>query len=109
MAKHGRDRAEEKRRQVLAELRASGLSVAAFARERGLSAWTIYDWRRRLREQSGGARNELDLVKVTVAAPAPAPQASTIAVELEAGHRVYVPAGFDAAELRRLLEVLASC
>lgn len=107
MARNARARSDERRRQVLAEQRASGLSVAAFARERGLSAWTIYEWRRRLREQSADRRDELDLVQVTVAPPVT--RSSTIAVELEAGLRVHVPAGFDAAELRRLLEVLASC
>ena len=106
MAKTARGRSDERRRQILAEQRASGLSVAAFARERGLSAWTIYDWRRRLREQPG-QEDKAELVQVNIAPSAP--RTTTIAVELEAGLRVHVPAGFDAAELRRLLGVLTSC
>ena len=106
MAEPARRRSDERRRQILAEQRASGLSVAAFARERGLSAWTLYDWRRRLGEQAV-PQEKPEFVQVMVAPSAS--RASTIAVELEAGMRVHVPAGFDAAELRRLLEVLASC
>lgn len=99
-------RSDDERRRVLGEQRASGLSVAAFARERGFSAWTIYDWRRRLREQPTQP-DKPELIQVKVAPSVP--RASSIAVELEAGHLVHVPSGFDAAELRRLLEVLASC
>lgn len=107
MANGVRRRGDERRRQVLAEQRASGLSVAAFARERGLSAWTLYEWRRRLGAAQSEPVAKPELVQVMVTPSAS--RASTIAVELGAGLRVHVPSGFDAAELRRLLEVLASC
>lgn len=100
---------EEQRRSVLSDLERSGQSVAAFARERGLSPWTLYKWRR---DSAGGATRliaapEPDFVQVTVR-PAEAPR-SALQLELEGGLRVNVPAGFDEGELRRLLEVLTSC
>ena len=35
-------------RDVIEQFQASGKTVAAFAGDRGLNAWTLYEWRRRL-------------------------------------------------------------
>lgn len=93
-------------RKLLVEQRASGLSVAAFARERGVSPRTIYEGRRRLLKRKAHVE-DIDLVQVHVRPVLPA--SSLIEVDLKSGVRVRVPAGFDAGELRRLLAVLASC
>src|SRR5215470_5555729 len=37
-------------RQRIAEHERSGLSVKDFCKERGLTAWSFYSWRKRLRE-----------------------------------------------------------
>ena len=105
MAKRDGKRRDEGVRKLLAEQEASGLSVAAFARERGVSTWTLYDGRRRLQKRKARAKAR-DFVQVHVRSVQAAP---SIEVELEAGMRVRVPAGFDEDELRRLLGVLASC
>ena len=106
MAKREGKRRDEGVRELLAEQEASGLNVAAFARERGVSAWTLYDGKRRLRKRKAGAKAG-DFVQVHVRPVQAAP--SSLEVELEGGMRVRVPAGFDEVELRRLLGVLASC
>ena len=47
---------EEKRakaeqwRERIAEQERSGLSIKQFCTERGLTLWSFYDWRKRLRE-----------------------------------------------------------
>jgi transposase-like protein len=40
-------------RTVLEEWRQSGDSIAAFARSRGVSAWRLYSWRKKLRTTAG--------------------------------------------------------
>jgi len=108
MARRARTWRTRERRQLLAELSESGLSVAAFARDRGVSAWTIYSWRRQERERGQVEEDEpapFIQVKVAPNREAPAP----LAIELRDGLRVHVPTGFDEHELRRLLNVLSSC
>lgn len=88
------------------ELKANGQSVVSFARERGLSPWTLYEWRRRLRGEVAASERkpfvELKLGRVSSTA-------STMSIELPSGLRVHVPHGFEEAELRRLVGVLSSC
>lgn len=108
MAKRGVGVREAAMRQLLAEQEASGLSVASFARQREVAAWTLYDWRRRLRERARRERaGKASFIQVKVRPEWRAP--STIQVEVRAGVRVHVPVGFDEGELRRLLGVLGSC
>lgn len=87
---------------------ASGLSVADYARELGVSVPTLYLWRRRL----GSARSEdrpAKLIEVTVTRPT-AIASSGMLVRLGDGRRsVVVPRGFDDDDLRRLIVVLESC
>jgi transposase-like protein len=108
MARKAKGRGDAERRRILTELEASGQSVASFARQRGLSAWTLYDWRRRLgSSERPEAAPEPGFVQVVVK---PERQvAAPIQVELPTGARIHVPPGFDEAELRRLVEVLFSC
>ena len=87
MARRGVVRSAVEKQSLLDELEASGSSVAAFARERGLSAWTIYAWRRQAREED--ARSSFVELKVVSVPRA----ASTIEVELPAGIRLRVAAG----------------
>ena len=92
-------------RQLLAEQKSSGLSAARFARDRGMSPWTLYKWRRRLREEEVGARGRFVEVKVVGDSR---PEAK-IALELPSGVRVHVPHGFEEDDLRRVLAALESC
>jgi hypothetical protein len=94
--------------QLLLEIEASGQSLAAFARERGLETWRLYEARRKA--GGGGPRRKrrrvVDLAPVEVRGPIPA---GPLELALSSGHLLRIPVGFDEAELRRLLSVLAGC
>ncbi|MFZ0008698.1 MAG: transposase [Steroidobacteraceae bacterium] len=71
-------RGEEWWRELVARQAASGLSLREFCRREGLSAWSLYEWRSRLR-----SRNE------PPAAAAPNKQAPSAFLDLgalESGH-----------------------
>ena len=94
---------------ILEEQARSGRSVTEFAARTGISAWSLYQWRRRL-SRAGSRRGEQAprLVEVAVVQEERS-RARHLRVRLRSGHRVDVPAGFNDAELRRLLGVLESC
>ena len=94
--------------QLLAELTASGLSTAAFARSRGLPPWKLYNAlqvrARRAAKKSRGTA----LIPVRVKEPRPM-RAMSFELLLAGGHRLLVPEDFDADALRRLMGALAGC
>jgi transposase-like protein len=99
---------EEDARAVVAAWRASGQSVAAFARHHGVQRRRIARWIRRLET---AAAVHFHPVRVTGAADTN-PTPGTIEIELPSGERIRLPRGFDADDLRRLFSVLeasASC
>lgn len=86
------------------------MSVTDFAASTGVSAWTLYQWRRRLAGSDGERNDSPRLVEVAVLpSAAAASAAASLSVELRSGHRLEVRAGFDGNELRRLIGVLESC
>jgi len=94
-----RQRNEAQWRGLVEEWRASGLSKEAFARSHGVSPSTLGWWTCRFRNEVPAPRF-LEVVVAPPAAPAP-----DLLVEL-GDLRVRVPRGFDAAELRRLVDAL---
>lgn len=82
--------------------------MAAFARERGLTTWKLYAAaRRKAGRQPKRKTTPSDpgrFVPVTVIG-------GTHGFELDLGSRgiVRIPAGFDASDLRQLLEVVRGC
>lgn len=99
------ERTEERARQALvSEQAASGQSVAAFCRDRGLRDWQFYEWKKRIREPEVAK-----FVAVQVAAvegPVSVTFGKAIEVRLPRGRSVVVEPGFDAHHLRVLLSVL---
>lgn len=94
---------------VLEEQAESGLSLNAYADLVGVSAWTLYDWRRRLERGEDAPAQQRTLVEVAVSAPAES-SAPGLAVQVCDGRRtIVVPAGFDDEDLRRVVAVLESC
>jgi hypothetical protein len=90
--------------------RDSGLSADQFAAELGINAGTLKFWKYKLGLPVGEKRRKekpkpLPLVELRTA---PVAQASAFELEVRAGRRVHVPAGFDADALKRLLAVLES-
>lgn len=107
----GRTEREEHYAILLDEQEESGLSVTAFAEEAGLSAATLYSWRRRLGRatpREGGVAllevrvddEEDDEVQET---------SGRMVVAMADGTRIELEADFDESALARLLSVLDRC
>ena len=97
---------------ALAHQARSGLSVTEFARQLGVSAGTLYEWRRRLGPTGSRvsvAAASTQLVEVKVARPTDV-TGSAFVLRLAAGSDcIEVPGSFDADALRRLIAVVESC
>lgn len=99
---------------LLSEQERSGLSVRGFALARGLSPLTLYVWRRKLgrtrrRKVGAAAGGGLIAVDVVDRDCDRGESSSGFEVSLANGHRVRVPADFDAAHLAKLMTVLRTC
>ena len=86
----------------------SGMSVAAFAKEMGMSAATLYSWKRRLGQPRGGEGSAL--LEVCVRDEGKSTQLSgRMIVSLACGTRIELDADFDESALERLLGVVLRC
>jgi len=102
--KRGQTEEGAKWRRLVSEQIASGQTVAAFCRGRGLRDWKFYDWKKRVREAEAAKFVAVDVAAVAEQAPAVAARA--IEVRLPRGRSLVVEPGFDAGHLRALLSVL---
>ena len=96
---------------LLEALAACGGNTAAFARERGLAPWKLYEAQRVARggpQRRRKRKADPDFVRVDVVEERPAASAP-LELVLGSGRRLLIPSGFDEATLLRVLEVLASC
>jgi len=84
-------------REIIRRQQSSGLSIAQFCRQEGLTQVSFYNWRKKLAANDDGLFLELRLPNLNNAAPC-----EIILPDC----RVVVPPGFDADSLRRLLDVL---
>ncbi len=117
VVKRQRRSAEEKRRIVEATL-VPGASIARVAREHGVNANQVFQWRYEYRKQTSGARSEVkaELLPVTFAAESnkpskaevfiPAPPSGSIHIELPGGAVISVESGVDTSLIRAVLESL---
>lgn len=98
-------------RELVEEQRTSGLSIAAFARERGVKPWALYNARaaERRRATRGRASRFAEIQVVDEPAEAPVIAGGAIEVSLPSGVAIRVRRDFDEVALRRLLGVLGSC
>ena len=102
--KRGRTEDWAKWRRLISQQIASGRTVAAFCRDRGLRDWQFYEWKKRVREADAA-----NFVAVKVVAPSEAAVVTSgkaIEVRLPRGRSLVVEPGFDARHLRALLSVL---
>jgi len=100
---------------LLLDLDRSGLSIAAFARSRGVRPSPLYRARqgRAQGPSSSPSRatsppDAADFIPIRVIDRGPA-ACPSITVELTSGTKLIVPPDFDAASLRSLLEVVTAC
>jgi transposase len=94
-------KAEEWAERIAVQQR-SGVSVKQFCKERGLTEYSFYAWRKRLREKGPvrfalverrGPRQEL-------------PAGAALELVLRTGERLRISAGVDGATLRAVLDAL---
>ena len=101
---------DAEKRRIVAESYQPGVSVSVVARRNDVNANLVFNWRRRFREQAGGAGG---LVPVVVelpplgAAAGDAPAAGRMEIALADGSRVIVDREVDGSALARVLAVLA--
>jgi len=109
---------EERYRSLFGELAQSGQSLRAFAAERGLSAATLYAWRRKLglaRRRGAGRGAAFDaqphprLIEVGLRESGRSSSGTNLVLYLFGRHRIEVPAGFAEDDLRRLVRSLSAC
>jgi transposase len=117
VVKRQRRSAEEKRRIVQATL-VPGASIARVAREHGVNANQVFQWRYEYRKQTSGARTEAkaELLPVTLAAESskpskaevvpPVPPSGSIHIELPGRAVISVESGVDTSLVRAVLESL---
>jgi len=91
----------------------SGKSARVFAREQGVTAWTLYYWRQVARPDRAPARHRrrskrrVSLVPVRVIREAE--DGGELEVILATGDRVRVPASVAPERLHRVLQVMKAC
>src|SRR5687768_9483391 len=94
-------RSATEKRELVAAWQSSGLSMTRFAKRAGVSPTSLRQWSGRLRSSPTATMRfvNVEVVETESASPLVVEVAGT-------GHRVVVPMGFDAAELRRLVAAL---
>ncbi len=95
-------------RALLEEQEASGRSLRAFAAERGVSQWTLYEWRRKLRGKRRTCRSATRFVAVDVVGGSRV-QGGSLEVVLADGMCVREPGDTPSERLVELVRALRSC
>jgi Transposase len=90
-------------RERIAEQERSGLSVKQFCQERGVTQYSFYAWRKRLRKKEPPVR--FALVDRGAVWPEGLPEAG-LELVLRSGERLRIGAGVDRVTLRVVLEAL---
>ena len=100
-------------RRILEEHRSSGLSIAAFCRERKLSQASFYSWRHKIAsppavnpatDSGSGSPSSSRPLFVSVPISDSVPPVGHFDVQLPNGIRVSVPPQFDSSTLASLLQ-----
>ncbi len=95
---------------LLAEQRESDLSIAAFARAKGVKPWSLYNAKARDQRRSRkDAERRFSQVKVVELPKGAADPANPLELVLPSGVAIRIRRNFDEVALRRLLGVLGSC
>jgi transposase len=96
-----KSKAEEWAGRIAAQQR-SGISVKQFCKEQGLTEYSFYAWRKRLRE-----KQTVRFALVERAGQRPeAPTEAVLELVLTTGERLRIGAGVDGSTLRAVLDAL---
>lgn len=90
----------------LSRLAQDRISVADYAKQIGVAAWTIYTWKRRFGVATTRGSNDEVAELIEVESPAPTTDHLEIAV---GSATIRVPPGCHAADLRTAWEVVRGC
>jgi hypothetical protein len=90
-------------RARIAEQERSRLSVKQFCKDRGLTAWSFYDWRKRLRDSAAPVRFALVERRSGNSKPA---TCTDVEIVFAGGEQVRIRSGVDGATLRIVIEAL---
>jgi hypothetical protein len=93
-------------RKLVARWEASGESAAVFASVVGVSAGTLWRWRRELSRETVSESTGPALARLVEVRPTALAADDWFEIRLAAGLRIGVPASFDEVALERLLRVL---
>jgi hypothetical protein len=94
----------EKWEAVVAGWRASGLSVAEYCRRNDIPAWKFRYWREKTNREARGAARGGRFVELPFSDSSA--DNGKLVVELASGVRIRLEAGFDPADLARVLRTL---
>ena len=99
----------ERMRSLIFEAETSGLSLAEFARQHGLSPQSIYWWRKRLRREDEAAPQQL--IPVDLCDTPPLVSAATTRLEIAIGDdlELRLPIHTDVAVIAELVSALRAC
>lgn len=106
MRERRHDEAWAKWKGLVAEQGASGESVAAFCRERGLPASQFFAWKKRLSQAAAEPFVAVQVARTVEPEPANAPASPAIEIRVSGRLSILVEPGFDADHLRAVLSVL---
>ena len=100
---------DEHKRQIVAETYAPGTSIPVVARRHDVNANQLFQWRKKLTEESG-ALKEAGYVPIRIVSrvddATPRSTPGVIAIELQGGITVRVDCNVDEEALRRVLSVI---
>lgn len=87
-----------------------GISVVEAARAAGVTAVTLYRWKKLLSSDHSPTETQgLVRVEMKTSAPRPIESTSDMLLHLRQGRSIAVAVGFDSGELARLIEVCEAC
>lgn len=93
-----REWSDEKKREIVAETRAAGVSVSSVAKRHGVNIGQLHRWARDPR--FGGEAREPDFVEVAVEQPETRSLTEPrIEITLTGGHRIVIEGVFDPASV----------
>lgn len=92
--------------QIVSEFKCGDLTQVEFCRRRGLVLSTLGRYLKQLRWSSAAASDGLVAVELAVKKLDTVPAGCGLSVVVASGRRIVVEAGFDAATLQRLVQVL---
>ncbi len=95
--------------ELLHELGESGETVKAFCARKELSTWSIYHWRRRLRDAAADKPERKPTLLPIRVIDSNGAGATSYEIGLRNGRTLKVVPGFDSSEVETLLAIVERC